>query len=90
MPTGRRRAAASRRTDPTARLDVVATAPSASGKLLTIGLDGDAPVEVRIARRGGRHGRRCAAVAAPARCRIRPGDAFKVNDARWISTATAT
>ena len=36
-------------TDPTARLDVVATAPSASGRLLTIGLDGDAPVEVRIA-----------------------------------------
>lgn len=36
-------------TDPTARLDVVATAPSAAGRLLTIGLDGDAPVEVRIA-----------------------------------------
>lgn len=36
-------------TDPTARLDMVATAPSAAGRLLTIGLDGDAPVEVRIA-----------------------------------------
>ncbi|EIV92705.1 phage baseplate assembly protein V [Frankia sp. QA3] len=35
--------------DSTARLDVVATAPSASGRLLTIGLDGDVPVQVRIA-----------------------------------------
>lgn len=35
-------------TDPTARLDVVAAAPSADGRLLTIGLDGEAPVEVRI------------------------------------------
>jgi hypothetical protein len=35
--------------DPAARLDVVATAPSAAGRLLTIGLAGDAPVEVRIA-----------------------------------------
>lgn len=36
-------------TDPAARLDVVATAPSASGRLLTLTLDGEAPVEIRVA-----------------------------------------
>ena len=36
-------------TDPAARLDLLATAPSASDRLLTIGLDGESPVEVRIA-----------------------------------------
>lgn len=35
-------------TDPTARLDIVATAPSASERALTITVDGDAAVEVRI------------------------------------------
>jgi len=34
--------------DPTARLDIVATAPTASDRQLTIRLDGDAPVEVRM------------------------------------------
>lgn len=35
--------------DATARVDLVAVAPSASDRLLQISLDGDAPVEIRVA-----------------------------------------